>query len=151
MLHRNFVRAGGDTSGAAAIEFGIVVPLLALLVTGVIDLGFGIYYKMRVEDAAQVGAEWAMRNGFDANKISTAVTSATNSSAISASPAPTTFCGCATGNSVSTATCGTTCTGGAQAGTYATASAQMTYNTILSYPIFPSSYNFTATATTRLQ
>jgi Flp pilus assembly protein TadG len=151
MLHHFFVRAAGDTSGAAAIEFGIVVPLLALMVTAVIDLGFGIYYKMQVEDAAQVGAQWAMKNGFDATMISNAVTSATNASAISASPTPFQFCGCATGSSVSTATCGATCPGGAQAGTYATVSAQRTYYTILSYPIFPSSYNFTVQATARLQ
>ena len=151
LLPRFFARAAGSTSGAAAIEFGIVVPLLALVVPCVIDLGFGIYYKMQVEDAAQIGAQWAIRNGFDASAISTAVTAATNSSAISASPTPTTFCGCATSSSISTATCGSTCAGGAQAGTYASVSAQRTYNTILSYPIFPSSYNFTATATARLQ
>jgi hypothetical protein len=125
------------------------------MVTCVIDLGLGIYYKMQVEDAAQIGAQWAMKNGFDPNNtsnISNAVTSATNASpAISASPAPFQFCGCATGSSVSTATCGATCPGGAQAGTYVTVSAQRTYNTILSYPIFPSSYNFTAQATVRLQ
>jgi Flp pilus assembly protein TadG len=151
LLSRFIARAAGGTSGAAAVEFGIVVPLLALMVTGVIDLGLGIYYKMQVEDAAQIGAQWAIRNGFDATNISIAVTSATNASAISASPAPVQFCGCATGSSVSTATCGATCPGGTQAGTYATVSAQKTYNTILSYPIFPSSYDFTAQATARLQ
>jgi len=150
-LHRLFARSAGNTSGAAAIEFGIVVPLLALMVTGVIDLGFGIYYKMQVEDAAQVGAQWAMKNGFDATMITNAVTSATNASAISASPAPFQFCGCATGSAVSTATCGSTCTGGAQAGTYATVSAQRTYSPILSYPMLPGSYNLTAAATARLQ
>ncbi len=151
MLHRFLCWVSSDTSGAAAVEFSMLVPLLALMVTAVIDLGFGIYYKMQVEDAAQAGAEWAMKNGFDASAISTAVTAATNSSAVSASPAPTTFCGCATSSSVTTATCGSTCTGGAQAGTYASVSAQRTYSTILSYPLFPSSYNFTATATARLQ
>jgi hypothetical protein len=96
-------------------------------------------------------AEWAIRNGFDANAISNAVTNAINSSMISASPAPVQFCGCATGSSVTSATCGAPCPGGGQAGTYVTVSAQMTYNTILSYPVLPSSYNFTAQATARLQ
>src|SRR6516164_8741737 len=104
LLPRFFARAAGSTSGAAAIEFGIVVPLLALMVTCVIDLGFGIYYKMQVEDAAQIGAQWAIKNGFDATNISYisyAVTHATNASGISASPAPFEFCGCATGSSIS--------------------------------------------------
>lgn len=151
MFRRFLARAAGNTSGAAAIEFGVVVPMLALMVTAVIDIGFGVYYKMQVEDAAQAGTEWAIRNGFDANAISNAVLSATNASKISASPAPTTFCGCANGSSVSSANCGTTCPGGAQAGTYVTVSAQMTYNTILSYPALPSNYNFTAQSTARLQ
>jgi Flp pilus assembly protein TadG len=151
MLRRFLVRALGNTSGAAAIEFGVVVPVLALMVTAVIDIGFGVYRKMQVEDAAQAGAEWAIKNGFDANAISNAVTSATNASNINASPAPVQFCGCATGSTVSSATCGTPCPGGAQAGTYVTVSAQMTYNTTLSYPVLPSSYNFTAQSTARLQ
>lgn len=151
VIGRFLARAVGNTSGAAAIEFGVVVPLLALMVTAVVDIGFHVYYKMQVEDAAQVGAEWAIRNGFDATAISNAVLSATNASRISASPAPTTFCGCATGSSISSANCGTTCPGGAQAATYVTVSAQMTYSTTLSYPTLPTSYNLTAQATARLQ
>lgn len=150
-LRRFFAPVAGDTSGAAAIEFGVVVPMLALMVTAVIDIGFGVHYKLQVEDAAQAGAAWAIRNGFDANAISSAVTGATGSSMISASPAPVQFCGCATGSSISSATCGTPCPGGAQAGTYVNVSAQMTYNTILSYPVLPSSYNLTAQSTARLQ
>ncbi len=150
-FRRFLARARGNTSGAAAIEFGVVVPMLALMVTAVVDIGLGVYYKMQVEDAAQAGAEWAIRNGFDATAISNAVTYATNSTKISASPAPVQFCGCATGSSVSSATCGTPCPGGAMAGTYVTVSAQMTYNTILSYPVMPSNYNFTAQSTARLQ
>lgn len=150
-FRRFLARAAGDTSGAAAIEFGVAVPMLALMVTAVIDLGLGVYHKMQVEDAAQAGTEWAIRNGFDANAIVSAVTSATSSSEISASPAPVQFCGCATGSSISSATCGTTCPGGALAATYVTVSAQMTYNTTLNYPALPSSYNFTAQSTARLK
>jgi Flp pilus assembly protein TadG len=148
---RLFARAASNTSGAAAIEFGLVVPILALMVTAAIDIGLGVNYKLQVEDAAQAGAAWAIRNGFDVNAISSAVTGATGSSMISASPAPVQFCGCATGSSVSSATCGTTCPGGAQAATYVNVFAQRTYNTILSYPALPSGYNLTAQSTARLQ
>jgi len=151
MFRRFLARAASDTSGAAAIEFGVAVPVLALMVTAVIDLGLGVYHKMQVEDAAQAGTQWAIKNGFDASAISSAVTSATNSSQVSASPVPVQFCGCATGSSVSTARCGTTCPSGALAGTYVTVSAQMTYSTTLRYPALPSSYNFTAQSTARLQ
>ena len=150
-LRRLLARAAGNTSGAAAIEFGVVVPMLALMVTAVIDLGLGIYSKMQLEDAAQAGVEWAIRNGFDANAISTAVTSATGSTRISATPAPVQYCGCASGSSISSATCGSTCPDGALAGTYITVSAQVTYNTTLNYPAVPSTYNFATQSTARLQ
>lgn len=149
-FRRLLTRVARNTSGAAAIEFGVVVPVLTLMVIAISDIGFGVYRKMQIEDAAQAGAEWAIRNGFDANEISNAVTSATNASII-ASPAPAQFCGCATGSSVSPVACGTTCPGGALAGTYATVSAQLTYNTTLNYSIVPSTYNFGAQSTVRLQ
>jgi hypothetical protein len=121
------------------------------MVVATADIGMGFYRKMQVEDAAQAGAAWAIKNGFDANAISNAVTSATSAPAISVSPTPVKFCGCAGGSSISTVTCGTTCSGGALAGTYTTVSAQMTYNTILPYGFFPSTYNFSLQSTVRLQ
>lgn len=144
-------RAGGDISGAAAIEFGVVVPMLALMVTAVIDIGLGVHSKMQLEDAAQAGVQWAIRNGFDATAISTAVTSATNNSTITATPAPVQYCGCASGSSISSATCGTPCPDGAQAGTYVTVSAQATFNTMINYPAVPSTYNFATQSTARLR
>jgi Flp pilus assembly protein TadG len=146
-----FRRTVGNTSGAAAIEFGVVVPVLALMVAAVIDIGLGIHSKMQLEDAAQAGVEWAIRNGFDANGISSAVSNATNNSSITATPAPVQFCGCASGSSISGATCGTPCPDGAQAGTYVTVSAQATYNTMINYPAVPGTYNFATQSTARLQ
>lgn len=150
-IFRVLARLAGDASGVAAIEFGIMVPILVLMVVATADIGMGFYRKMQVEDAAQAGAAWAMKNGFDVNKISNAVSSATRAPAISVSPVPLQFCGCAGGSSISTVTCGSTCSGGALAGTYTTVSAQMTYNTILPYGFFPSSYNLNSQSTVRLQ
>jgi len=151
VFRRVVTRAAGDNSGVAAIEFGMIVPILVLMVVATVDIGMGFYRKMQVEDAAQAGAAWAIKNGFNVNAISTAVLSATSAPAISASPTPVQFCGCASGSSIGTVTCGTTCSGGALAGTYSTVSAQMTYNTILPYGFFPSSYNFSSQSTVRLQ
>lgn len=148
---RFVTRVTSDTTGVAAIEFAMVVPLMILMVVAAADIGMGYYTKMQVEDSTQVGAEWAMKNGFDAVAISNAVTSATNASGINVSPSPVQFCGCANGSSISTATCGSTCPGGALSGTYLTVSAQKTYSTIINYGFFPSSYNFTSQSTVRLQ
>src|SRR5229473_5057289 len=144
LLRRFLARVASNTSGAVAVEFGFIVPVLALMVVSVIDIGLGVYRKMQVEDAAQAGVQYAIAHGFDANAISNAVTSATNSSAITASPAPVQFCGCATGSGISTVSCGTTCSGGAVAGTYTVVSAQATYSSLLNYQIVPQTYNFSA-------
>jgi Flp pilus assembly protein TadG len=151
MFRRVLERAVGDTSGVAAVEFGIIVPILVLMVVATVDLGKGFYFKMQIEDAAQAGAAWAVKNGFNANAISNAVTSAVSEPAISVSPAPVQFCGCASVSGISTVTCGTTCSGGILSGTYTTVSAQMTYNTILPYGFFPSTYNLSSQSTVRLQ
>jgi Flp pilus assembly protein TadG len=152
MFRRFLDRAAKNIDGAAAIEFGIIVPVLTLMIVAVADIGLGVYYKMQVEDAAQAGAEYAIRNGFDINAITNAVLSATNASTISASPAPAQFCGCATGSGINSTSCGTQCPGGTLAATYVTVSAQMTYYPIMAYPpSVPSSYNLTAQSTARLQ
>ena len=148
---RLFVSAANNTSGAVAVEFGFIIPVLALMVVSVIDIGLGVYRKMQVEDAAQAGVQYAIMHGFDANAISNAVTGATGSSAVTASPSPVTFCGCATGSGISTVSCGTTCLGGALAGTYTTVSAQATYSTILNYQVVPYTYTYTTQSTARLQ
>lgn len=151
MLVRFLARLAGDQSGVAAVELALIAPVLTLMMVAVTDIGLGVYRKMQVEDAAQVGVQYAIRNGFDATDISNAVIRATNSSAITASPAPVTFCGCATGSGINAVSCGNTCTGGALAGTYTTVSAQATYSTILNYQVVSKNYNFSAQSTTRLQ
>jgi Flp pilus assembly protein TadG len=151
LLRRFFSHAASNTSGAVAVEFGFMVPVFALMVIAVVDIGMGVYRKMQVEDAAQAGVQYAIAHGFDANAISAAVTSATNSSDIAASPSPVTFCGCARGSSISTVSCGTTCPGGALAATYTTVSAQATYSTILDYQVVPQGYIFSKQSTARLQ
>ena len=149
-LRRFFGRFSRDTDAASAVEFAILVPVLTLMVIAISDIGFAVYRKIQVEDAAQAGAQWAVRNGFDSNGISNAVTSATNSP-ITASPAPQQFCGCATGSSVSLATCGAPCPGGAIAGTYAAVSAQLVYHTTLNYAVIPTTSILAARSTVRLK
>lgn len=140
-----------DRRGVAAVEFAIMVPILSLMVVSVTDIGLAIYRKMQVEDAAQAGVQYAILHGFDASGISSTVTSATNSTAITASPGPVQFYGCPTSTGVSVVSAGTVCTGGTQAGTYATVSAQATYYTLINYQIVAATYTYNAQSTTRLQ
>lgn len=156
LLCRFVSGSGAGTEGMAAVEFAFVVPILALMMVSTIDLGMGFYRKMQVREAAQAGAQWAMLHGFNSTSISTAVTSATSFPGISATPAPSQFCGCAastgvTPNEDTAPICESPCPDTTVAGTFVTASAQATYNTILAYPSIPASFAFTAQTTVRIQ
>lgn len=140
-----------DCRGVAAIEFAIVGPMLVVMMVCTVDLGIGIFRKMQVQNAAQAGAMYAALHGFSSSSITTAVTSATNLSGISASPAPTSFCGCASGSSISSVGCSSTCSGGSSPGTYVMVSAQAVYTPIISYPLLPESFTFTSQSTVRIQ
>jgi Flp pilus assembly protein TadG len=154
-MRRRLSRFAGSAEegcrGAISIEFAIFAPTLVLMLVCVLDLGMGIYRKMQVQNAAQAGAAYAVLHGFTVSSIENAVTSATSFSGVSASPAPSEFCGCASTSGVATATCSSTCSGGSSPGTYVTVSAQATYTTILPYPVVPNSYTLTAQSTVRLQ
>src|SRR5262249_48949989 len=140
-----------NDSGIAAIEFAVLGAVLCLIVVAVGDLGLGFYSNMQVQNSAQAGAEYAAVHGFNSTAIQSAVTNATSVSGIAASPAPQQFCGCVSGSTVATATCGSVCANGMTAGTYVSVSAARTYSTLISYPGFPASYSQAATSTVRIQ
>jgi Flp pilus assembly protein TadG len=142
-------RIGGE-EGTAAIEFALMIPLLLTLMMGVVDLGFAIYTGMQVYSAAEAGALYAARNGWDSAGISSAVTGATGTSGITATPAPTHFCGCPTASGVVTWTCGTNCASGSTAGQYARINASLAYSTILPYAALGLPSTFTAKSVVRL-
>jgi Flp pilus assembly protein TadG len=144
--------ASGDAiEASAATEFGMIASVLMLMFIGAIDLGAGFYRYLQVESAAGAGARYAALNDFNSSTIASAILNATANSGISASPAPSQFCGCPTSSGISTVSCGSTCTGGGTAGTYATASAQANYSPIISYPLLPKTFIFSAKATIRTQ
>ena len=150
-LGRPLGLARRDDQGIAAIQFGMLAPILVLMGLSTLDLGIGIYRKMQVQNAAQAGAQYAVAHGFSSSSISAAVTNATTFSAISASPAPNQSCGCPTDTGVTSAPCNSTCADGSVTGTYVTVYSQGTYNTMLSYPLLPASFPFAAQATVRIQ
>src|ERR1700722_8202911 len=71
-------RLGRDPSGGAAIEFGLMASMLVTLLIPTFDLGMGAYTQMRVQNAAQAGAQYAQGNGFSSPAITTAAQSATS-------------------------------------------------------------------------
>lgn len=151
-LGKFVARMRDGIDGIAAIQFGMLAPILVLMGVCTIDLGAGIYRKMQVQNAAQAGAQYAVAHGFSASSISAAVTNATTFTGISADPSPSQFCGCPTDTGVVTSElCNSSCPDGSVTATYVTVSSQGTYNTILAYPLIPSSFAFAAQATVRIQ
>lgn len=138
-------------SGTAAIEFGLAIPLLLLLLTGTVELGFAIYEAMQVYDAAEAGALYAAQNGWSSSGISTAVTSATSATGLTATPVPAQFWGCPGEGGITTvASSSVKCAGGTAPGQYIEVSATLDHSTILPYPGLSLPTSFTAKSVIRI-
>jgi len=138
-------------AGTAAIEFGLMVPFLLILLAGLVEIGFSVWQAMQVQAAAEAGAGYAIKHGWNAAAISNAVVNATEATNITASPAPFEFCGCPAASGVTTIACNSTCTGGFAPSVYVQVGASMPHSVILSYLNLPIPATLTATATVRLQ
>lgn len=76
----------GHRGGAAAIEFGLVAPIMVTMLIMLVDLGFGFYQYMQVTAAVSAGAEFATLAGqygtsptTIATEVKTVVVNAANS------------------------------------------------------------------------
>jgi TadE-like protein len=142
-------------AGVAAIELAMVSPLVVAGVLGAGELGISIFRDMQVSFAAQAGADFALAHGFNATKVSNAIVTATTYTAITATPAPSQFCGCPSATGVSVASgappCTAICSGGATAGTFVTASSQALFSPIIPNPWQTSTVTLAAQATVRIK
>jgi Flp pilus assembly protein TadG len=155
LLSRIFQRIGvlgRQRRGVAAVEFAIGASFLIMMVTGVFD--FGQLYSARLQLVAAVhsGAAYAATNGFNANGIVTATTTAANLATLTATPAPSQVCACPNGNvGMTVVACGTSCAGGGDAGTYVRVNAQASYTFIFPLPRSVNPLVMTSTALARIQ
>jgi Flp pilus assembly protein TadG len=63
--------------GNATVEFALILPVAALLIAGMIEFGIAAYDGTSLEDAARVGAQYAIQKGLDTTGIQTVVKGAT--------------------------------------------------------------------------
>ena len=126
-----------DRSGAAAVEFGLVAPMLVALLVPMVDLGMGTYNKMRVQDAAEAGAQYALSHGYSTSSITSAAQNATSLGA-TVSVTPSEACGCITATgTVDTSSYGSppctpnACSDGSTPGTFVGVATQTTYTPLL--------------------
>jgi len=142
-----------DRGGVAAIEFAMMAPTLVFLLMGIFDVGQMTYTSMQVRAAAHAGAQYVYANPSNctASGISTAVTSATPSLTVSASPTP--VCGiqaCVT-NNVLVTTANSTCPSGDPPGTYASISAKATFTPVAPWSTLILPTTITASSEIRYQ
>src|SRR6266446_5818077 len=67
----------GERRGVAMIEFVVTMPLMVALLLPLVDLGMGFYRKTQLMTAAEAGAQYAWRNGYNVTTIQTIVQNAT--------------------------------------------------------------------------
>jgi len=140
-----------DRKGTAAIEFALASPFFLALLIGLVDVGFGAYESMQVQNAAEAGALYAAKYGFSSAGISAAVANALGAgSGVSASPAPVEFCGCPSTSGVTSASCTSTCANGNSPGTYVQVDAALPYQAILSFPGLPIPATLTGQSVVRI-
>ncbi len=145
----------GSESGTAAIEFAIFVPFFLLpLLTGIIELGLSAYEAMQVSNAVEAGALYAAANATTAFSAASTASAATSGAALppglnalTATPAPTQFCGCPSAagsvSNLGAPPCSATaCSGSTPAGTYVQVNASLNH-----MAIFPTTWGLPATFT----
>lgn len=138
--------------GVAATEFAISAGMLLLIMMGIYDYGNAAWHNLQVRNAVRAGSAWAAYHGFDAAKIGTVITTASNYPAIAATPAPAQVCGCpnATTGIVESA-CGGNCPDGSTKGKYVKVSATAVYPFVLALPGRGGSVTMSSRGITRLE
>lgn len=158
--------------GAVAVEAAVLVPVIFFMFAGLVDVGLMLYQRTVLGTAADAGALYALATANPAvpidstykSNIQQAVTGSYNlsfafGSAIQATPAPFTKCGCATGGagsysitfSSNTSPCSGSCGGGVTEGTYVIVNAQSNYTPLLPWSGIPGARSMTATSVLRIQ
>jgi Flp pilus assembly protein TadG len=82
-MRRRPARRAPRDRGAAAVEFALLLPLLALLVFGIVDFGRGLNAQITLTQAAREGARMAALGEPNANVVSGTQGAATGLSPVS--------------------------------------------------------------------
>jgi len=137
--------------GTAAIEMGIIAPVLVIFLIGLVELSFAVLQAMQVQDAAEAGALYAGKHGWNLAGITAAVGNATGAQGVTATPAPTLFCGCPGLGGLAAIDCNGTCPDGSRPGQYVRISASMAHTPVLTALGLPIPAVLTGHAVVRLQ
>jgi Flp pilus assembly protein TadG len=115
-----------DRSGNIMLEFALALPVLALLVVGLLDLGRYSLQKSAMLQGARAGAQYGILDYSSATNVNTTAQNATGLTGVTASTSW--FCECVSGTTVA---CTTTCSGGATIKRYVTVSTTKAFDSVL--------------------
>jgi Flp pilus assembly protein TadG len=135
------------TDGAVALEMGLVMPMLALMLYGIHDFGTVYVEALQVEHATQTAATYAYKQFVASGSVTQSAiqTAVTASEPIPVTVAATQFCGAV--NAGATSVTSAACPGG---GTYITLSGSMSaLSTHHPWSVFPTT--LTASVTVRVK
>lgn len=138
-----------DEGGATAVEFALLAPVLLLMLAGLVDASRLIAQSMQVKAAAQAGADYAQRHGWNAAGVEAAVVQATPLS-VAAAPAPELTTACVSRLALVPAT-GPTCAAGGAPGRFVRVGASATFTPLFPWPGLPAAPSLTARALARVQ
>ena len=122
-------RLVGSRSGAAAVEFALIVPVVLAALTGIANYGLAMYNKMELVNAARAGAQLAILDRTDTSAIKDAVVASTNIGIATGDVTTDESYLCADGTPVSTSS--DTCADNDPLQYYMTVSASQTYTFLL--------------------
>ena len=125
-----------DESGVTAVEFAIIGPILIGMFVSIVDLGLGLYNH-------------AMQKGYNSDAMTTVAQAATRLAGVTVANSQ--FCGCPSSSGVTTITCGSSCSDGLTAGTFARTTTTKDYSTLLQYPGLPATFHLSETSLARVQ
>ncbi len=146
--------------GQSAVEFGLVLPVLALMLVVVADFARVFFVSVAVNNAARAGAQFGSQTTTDAANPTGMQQAACDDYGISVLATCKTIlnptasqCTCETpaGSVTACSTISSTYCSHTSTATYVTVNTSATYSTILNYPGVPHSYTLTGQAIMQVQ
>ena len=132
--------------GQSAVEFGIAVPILAVLLVAASDFARVFFFSIAVNNAARAGAQYGSQNVINAKDTSGMQTAATNdASNVPGITAVASSCTCAASTTVTNCGSSYNCADYPKA-TFVEVDTSATFNTIVNYPGLANSFSLTGKA-----
>lgn len=137
-----------NNSGAAAVEFSFIAPLLITLIVGLMDMGNYIHSKMKLEQISRASVDYMLQGGEEANIRNEVLNYYAGSDANTYTLTTERVCTCADGTArdCSAISCGS----GDHSRQYVQVSVDKTFSTLFPYPGVPSEMSLSGSARMRL-